>query len=60
MFVKDDWTVGDVVAAYGDCSRKGKWTPAIIVSANALKASMKEALAVDEDDIILRSFRDSK
>ncbi|VDN20300.1 unnamed protein product [Gongylonema pulchrum] len=59
---KKDYVVGSVVAVYEDSSRKGKWTPAVVVSERAFRTSAAKGsmLNVAKNDVLLRSFRDAK
>uniref|UniRef100_A0A9J2PGC7 ARID domain-containing protein n=1 Tax=Ascaris lumbricoides TaxID=6252 RepID=A0A9J2PGC7_ASCLU len=53
--------VGQVVAVYDDSTRKGKWAPAVIVSAKAFKAGGKGIVSnIGKNEIALRGFKDAK
>ncbi|VDK81120.1 unnamed protein product [Litomosoides sigmodontis] len=54
------YKVGSVVAVYEDAVRRGKWTPAVVVAEVSFKASVKGTINVGKNDILLRSFKDSK
>uniref|UniRef100_A0A0R3S0U5 ARID domain-containing protein n=1 Tax=Elaeophora elaphi TaxID=1147741 RepID=A0A0R3S0U5_9BILA len=54
------YKIGSVVAVYEDAARKGKWTPAVVVAEVSFKAAAKGTVNIGKNDILLRSFKDSK
>lgn len=54
------YKTGSVVAVYEDATRKGKWTPAVVVAEVSFKAATKGTVNICKSDILLRSFKDSK
>ncbi|KAL3985121.1 ARID/BRIGHT DNA binding domain family protein [Acanthocheilonema viteae] len=54
------YKVGSVVAVYEDAARRGKWTPAVVVAEVSFKASTKGTISIGKNDVLLRSFKDSK
>uniref|UniRef100_A0A915C6U8 ARID domain-containing protein n=1 Tax=Parascaris univalens TaxID=6257 RepID=A0A915C6U8_PARUN len=58
---KGTFEVGQVVAVHEDSAHRGKWAPAVVVSAKAFKASGKGIVSnIGKNEIALRGFKDAK